>query len=264
MAFTEAESILACSPDWIASIRGDLQMHSRWSDGTASIGEMAEAAVEFDYDYIAITDHAKGLKIAGGIDETRLSEQAVEIDTVNRILENAGRKLRVLRSIELNLSPAGNGDLDAEALSRLDIVIGCFHSSLRRKEDQTDRYLAALRNPSIQILGHPRGRIYNYRAGLSAKWPRVFALAAELDKAVEIDAYPDRQDLSPDLLADAKKAGCRISFGTDSHGPTQLRFMAFAAASALRAGIARDRIVNFFPREELLAWVRSVRERAKT
>ena len=117
-----------------------------------------------------------------------------------------------------------------------------------------------LRNPSIQILGHPRGRIYNYRAGLSAEWPRVFALAAELDKAVEIDAYPDRQDLSPDLLVHAKKAGCRISFGTDSHGPTQLRFMAFAAASALRAGIARDRILNFLPREELLAWVRSVRE----
>jgi histidinol phosphatase-like PHP family hydrolase len=222
---------------------------------------MAEAAIEREYDYIAITDHAKGLKIAGGIDEARLSEQAAEIDAVNRSLERAGRELRLLRSIELNLNPAGEGDMDATALSRLDIVIGCFHSSLRCKEDQTGRYLAALRNPTIQILGHPRGRIYNYRVGLSADWPRVFALAAEVDKAVEIDAYPDRQDLSPDLLAHAKKAGCRISFGTDSHGPTQLRFMAFAAASALRAGINRDRILNFMAREELSAWVRSVRER---
>lgn len=261
ITFTEAESILEASPGWMTSIKGDLQMHTLWSDGTGTIGEMAEAAIEREYDYVAITDHAKGLKIAGGIDEARLSEQAAEIDAVNRSLERAGRKLRLLRSIELNLNPAGEGDMDETALSRLDIVIGCFHSSLRRKEDQTGRYLAALRNPTIQILGHPRGRIYNYRAGLSADWPRVFALAAELDKAVEIDAYPDRQDLSPDLLALAKQAGCRISFGTDSHGPTQFRFMAFAAASALRAGINRDRILNFMDREELSAWVRSVRER---
>jgi DNA polymerase (family 10) len=263
ITFTEAKSILVGNPDWMASIKGDLQMHSLWSDGAASIGKMAEAAAECDYEYIAITDHAKSLKIAGGIDEARLVEQATEIDAVNRTLENGGRKLRVLRSIELNLNPAGEGDMDEKALSRLDIVIGCFHSSLRRKEDQTERYLAALRNPTIQILGHPRGRIYNFRAGLSADWPRVLAFAAELDKAVEIDAYPDRQDLSLDLLAHAKKAGCRISFGTDSHGPTQLRFMVYAAASALRAGIARDRILNFLPREELLVWVRSVRERTK-
>jgi putative hydrolase len=263
ITFTAAESILKASPGWMTSIKGDLQMHTLWSDGTGTIGEMAEAALERDYDYIAITDHAKGLKIAGGIDEARLGEQGAEIDAANRSLEKAGRKLRLLRSIELNLNPAGQGDMDKTALSRLDIVIGCFHSSLRRKEDQTERYFAALRNPTIQILGHPRGRIYNYRAGLSADWPRVFALAAELDKAVEIDAYPDRQDLSSDLLVHAKKAGCRISFGTDSHGPTQLRFMTFAAASALRAGINRDRILNFMAREELTAWVRSVRERGK-
>jgi histidinol phosphatase-like PHP family hydrolase len=258
--FTEAQTILSENPGWLGSVRGDLQMHSLWSDGTASISEMAEAGIERDYEYLAMTDHAKGLKIAGGIDEAQLREQGREIEDVNRALGESGRRLRVLRSIELNLNPAGEGDMDEEALSRLDIVIGCFHSSLRRKEDQTVRYLAALRNPAIQILGHPRGRIYNYRAGLSAEWPRVFGLAAELDKAVEIDAYPDRQDLSPDLLAHARKAGCRISFGTDSHGPTQLGFMAFAAASALRAGIARERILNFMSRDELLAWVRSVRK----
>ena len=196
---------------------------------------MAAAAVDLDYEYIAITDHAKGLKIAGGIDEAQLREQAAEIASVNRSLESAGHKLRVLRSIELNLNPVGQGDMEPQALEELDIVIGCFHSALRRKEDQTERYLAALRNPTIQILGHPRGRIYNYRAGLSADWARVFTLAAELDKAVEIDAYPDRQDLSPDLLALARDADCRISFGTDAHGPSQLRFMTFAAASALRA-----------------------------
>lgn len=259
LTLTQAQAILAAQPDWFASIKGDLQMHSLWSDGSASIAEMAAAAVELNYEYIAITDHAKGLKIAGGIDEAQLDEQDAEIAAVNRSLERAGHKLRVLRSIELNLNPAGEGDMEPDALAELDIVIGCFHSALRRKEDQTDRYLAALRNPSIQTLGHPRGRIYNYRAGLSADWPRVFAVAAELDKAVEIDAYPDRQDLSPDLLALAREAHCRISFGTDAHGPSQLRFMTFAAASALGAGIARERILNFMARDELLDWVREVR-----
>ena len=263
LTFTEAKSVLAARPNWFARIKGDLQMHSLWSDGAASIAEMASAAVELDYEYIAITDHAKGLKIARGIDEAQLREQGAEIEAVNRSLAAAGKRLRVLRSIELNLNPAGAGDMEQDALDSLDIVLGCFHSSLRRKEDQTERYLAALSNPAIHILGHPRGRIYNYRAGLSADWPRVFALAAELEKAVEIDAYPDRQDISPDLLVHARKSGCRISFGTDSHGPSQLRFMVYAAASALQTGIARDRILNFMTREELLEWVRSVRKRTR-
>jgi histidinol phosphatase-like PHP family hydrolase len=124
--------------------------------------------------------------------------------------------------------------------------------------------LAALRNPTIQILGHPRGRIYNYRLGLRAEWEKVFALATKLDKALEIDAYPDRQDMSPDLLVLAKKAGCRISLGTDSHGPSQLAFIDLAAASALRAGIKPDRILNFMRREQLLDWVKSVRDKAKS
>lgn len=260
LTFTQARSILDSESHWLPGVRGDLQMHTSWSDGTASIADMAKAAIERGYDYIAITDHGKALKIAGGIDEQQLRKQAREIETVNDSLAQAGQKLRVLRSIELNLNSAGEGDMEPDALAQLDIVIGCFHSSLRRKEDQTARYLAALNNPAIQILGHPRGRIYNYRIGLSADWPQVFDMAAELDKAVEIDAYPDRQDLSPDLLVLARKAGCRISFGTDSHGATQLRFMAFAAASALQAGIKRERILNFMSREQLLAWVRGVRE----
>jgi DNA polymerase (family 10) len=144
----------------------------------------------------------------------------------------------------------------------LDVVLGCFHSSLRTKEDQTERYLAALRNPAIQILGHPRGRIYNFRLGLAADWPRVFDLAAQLDKAVEIDAYPDRQDLSIDLVRLARTAGCRISFGTDSHGASQLVFMEYAAATALLARVRPDRILNFLRCGELLSWVAAVRENA--
>ena len=112
--------------------------------------------------------------------------------------------------------------MERRSLQRLDVVLGCFHSALCKKDDQTERYVSAMRNPDIQILGHPRGRIYNYRVGLSADWERVFGVAAELDKAVEIDCYPDRQDLSVDLLKLAKQSGCRISLGTDSHDPRGL------------------------------------------
>jgi histidinol phosphatase-like PHP family hydrolase len=257
-----AREILEASPSWTQGVKGDLQMHTLWSDGTASIEEMAQAGVARGYEYIAITDHAKGLKIAGGIDESQLDTQAEEIAQVNAALSSTAKPFRVLRSIELNLSPSGAGDMEPAALSRLDLVLGCFHSALRKKEDQTERYLAALRNSDLHILGHPRGRIYNFRLGLTADWRRIFDLAAELDKAVEIDAYPDRQDLSGDLVKLAAKAGCRISIGTDSHGPSQLRFIDFGLASALSAGVKRDRILNFMTAEELLDWVASLRERS--
>jgi histidinol phosphatase-like PHP family hydrolase len=149
--------------------------------------------------------------------------------------------------------------MEDAALSELDIVLGSFHSALRRKDDQTRRYLAALHNPALHILGHPRGRIYNFRLGLQADWSQVFDTAAELDKAVEIDAYPDRQDLSLDLLTLAGKSGCRISIDTDAHGPSQLSFIEYGLAAAIRAGIKRDRIINFLPRKELLLWVEKLR-----
>jgi histidinol phosphatase-like PHP family hydrolase len=257
LTLTQARRELAKQPKWLQSIKGDLQMHSTWSDGSGSIAEMAEAAAERHYDYIAITDHSKGLKIAGGIDEKQLAQQAAEIRAVNSGSTSNGTT--VLRSVELNLNPQGQGDMDPASLRKLDIVLGCFHSSLRKSEDQTERYLAALQNPDVQILGHPRGRIYNFRLGLTADWKTVFGLAAKLDKAVEIDGYPDRQDLSIDLLRIAKKTGCKISLGTDSHGPSQLRFMEFSAAAALSAGITPKNILNFMPKEKLLAWVDSVR-----
>jgi histidinol phosphatase-like PHP family hydrolase len=257
LTLTEARGILAAKFSLRAN--GDLQMHTRWSDGSGSIEDMAIAAAERGYSYIAVTDHSKGLKIAGGINEAQLQQQEIEIEQVNAALKNEGHKVEVLRSIELNLDTQGRGDMESESLKRLDVVLGCFHSALRKKEDQTARYLAALRNPDIQILGHPRGRIYNYRVGLDADWSQVFDLAANLDKAVEIDAYPDRQDLSFDLVRIAKKSGCRISLGTDAHDPLQLRFMEYALASAVKSGIKPERIVNFLTADELRNWVARVR-----
>jgi DNA polymerase (family 10) len=147
-----------------------------------------------------------------------------------------------------------------QPLSSLDIVLGSFHSSLRTTQDQTDRYLAALRNPNIQILGHPRGRIYNYRIGLSADWPRVFAEAAELDKALEIGCYPDRQDLNVGLLRGVREQGARISIGTDSHRPWQLEFIELGLAAALKAKISRHQIINFMSISDLKNWVNQTRQ----
>ncbi len=141
-----------------------------------------------------------------------------------------------------------------ESLLALDFVLGSFHSSLRTVEDQTERYLAALRNMNIQILGHPRGRIYNYRIGLKADWPRVFAEATRLDRALEIDCYPDRQDLNVALLKIAREHGTRISLGTDAHHPWQLEFIELGLAAAILAKISADRVVNFMPIRDLKSW----------
>jgi histidinol phosphatase-like PHP family hydrolase len=221
---------------------------------------MARAGIGRGYEYISITDHTKGLKIAGGIDEAEIARQREEIEAVNAALAKENKAFRVLQSAEMNLSPSGAGDMDPRCLAKLDIVLGSFHSQLRKTEDQTTRYLAALENPDIQILGHPRGRVYNYRIGLKADWRRVFARAAELDKAVEVDAYSDRQDLDVELLKIAKEEGVRISFGSDAHHPWQLTFLDLALAATWLVGIPAKRIVNFMTAEQLLEWVSEVRD----
>jgi histidinol phosphatase-like PHP family hydrolase len=254
MTMSQAVAVLADAPEWRAELRGDLQMHSTYSDGYASVAEMADTADELGHEYISITDHSKGLKIAGGIDEETLARQGAEIDEVNDALAARGSKLRVLRSIEVNLNPQGEVDMDDAALDALDVVVGSFHSKLRVKEDQTERYLAALRNRHVNVLGHPRGRVYNFRLGLTAEWARVFAAAAETGTAVEINCYADRQDLNRELLGIAAGSGCLFSLGTDSHSPRQLRNVRFGLAAAASVGIDRSRIVNFLPREELLEW----------
>ena len=259
LTLTESRLRLAQMASWGTRLGGDLQMHTNWSDGSGDIRAMADAAVARGYEFIAITDHSKGLSIANGINEAKLKRQSAEIEAVNSEMHASAKRLTVLHSIEMNLNPLGEGDMEPKALRSLDLVLGSFHSALRRKEDQTERYLAALRNPHIQILGHPRGRIYNYRSGLRADWETVFHEGTRLDKAVEIDAYPDRQDLNISLLKIAKRCGTRISMGADAHHPWQFEFIDLALAAALAAKIPPERIVNFMPLKELRAWIEKVR-----
>jgi histidinol phosphatase-like PHP family hydrolase len=141
----------------------------------------------------------------------------------------------------------------------LGVVLGAFHSSLRKTDDQTERYLGALKERYLNILGHPRGRIFNYRVGLSGDWNRICDAASAADKALEIDCYPDRQDLDLERLQIARRSGVKISLGTDSHHPWQLFFVELGLATTLWAKIPKERILNFWPREKLLAWASKTR-----
>jgi histidinol phosphatase-like PHP family hydrolase len=256
LTLAEVREALAAAPE-LRDARGDLQMHTRWSDGSASVGEMAQAAAGQGYEYLAITDHSRTLRIAGGMDEETLASQGREIAAAG-----AEGGPEVLWSIELNLDLQGRGDMDPASLKPLDLVLGSFHSALRETADQTDRYLAALRNPDLHILGHPRGRMYGRRVGLTADWNRVFAEAARLGKAVEVDAFPDRQDLTVALLRRAAAAGAFISIGSDAHHPRQLHYLEYGLGAAALAGVDRRQILNFWPAAELRAWAARLREEA--
>ena len=255
----QARERLKDDPSWRDEVLGDLQMHSTYSDGSLSIQEMAMHALDLGYSYIAMTDHSKGLHIAGGMSEERLAEQGAEIDAVNRYFEENDVEFRVLRSLEMNLSVTGEGDMERDSLKPLDLILGSFHSQLRKKEDQTARYIAGVRNPDVNVLGHPRGRQWNFRLGLIAEWPKVFEAAAELDKAVEIDAHPNRQDVNLELLEMAREAGCRISIGTDAHYQHELQYLDIGLSAALTVGIPKERILNFMPADELVEWARATR-----
>jgi histidinol phosphatase-like PHP family hydrolase len=252
-SFAECRAIVDAEPAWRAAVRADLQMHTSETDGALPLAEMVEAAAAYGYAHVAITDHSKGLVITNGMDEARLRRQGEEIGRLNA---RRAAPPRVLRAIEMNLSPAGAGDMDDDALRELDLVLGAFHSKLRTKEDQTDRYLLALANPTVHVLAHPRGRIWNFRLGLSADWARVAQRAAELDKALEIDAYPDRQDLNVELLAHVKRAGGRVSIGTDAHNAEELRYLDIGVAAVITAGIPRERVLNCMSADELVRWAK--------
>ena len=256
LTLSEVRTALARAPV-LRAPRGDLQMHTHWSDGSGSVAEMAAAGGEQGYDFVAITDHSRTLRIAGGMDEQTLAAQGAEIE---RAREAAG--VEILWSIELNLDREGRGDMDPESLSRLDLVLGSFHSALRETSDQTGRYVSALRNPDLHILGHPRGRMYGRRVGLVADWDRVFAEAARLGKAVEVDAFPDRQDLDVALLRRANDAGVYISIGSDAHHPNQLRYLEYGLGAAALAGVPPERILNFWSAAELRAWAAGLRDGA--
>jgi putative hydrolase len=263
LTLADARRVLDAEPEWERVPHADLQVHSTDSDGALPLREIAALARSLGRPYIAITDHSKSLRIANGMDEARLADQIERIDAFNAELAAAGDPFRVLRSIEMDVFWDGSADMGPDALAPLDLVLGAFHSKLRLREDQTERYLAALRNPSVHVLAHPQARMYGRRTGLSADWPHVFDEAARLRKAVELDATPTRQDLSVELARVAVASGVEwYSIGSDAHVPLELEFLPLGLATAALAGVPRGRVLNYLPRRDVAVWAEELRARS--
>jgi histidinol phosphatase-like PHP family hydrolase len=226
-------------------------MHSTWSDGSQSLEDIIEAGMSRGYSFCAVTDHSYGLKIAGGVSMAELAQQHHEIDRLNR--EHRGA-FRLLKGIEANIRADGSVDMEPDELALLEIVVAAPHSALRVTTDQTARMVSAVNTPGVHILGHPRGRMYGSRPGVTADWRKVFQAAARSRVAVEIDGDPSRQDLDYELARGGVAAGCLFALDSDAHSTGELRYAETAIAHARLAGVPVERIINCWPLEQLLEW----------
>ena len=234
------------------TFRGDFQMHSTWSDGSESLLSMIEGCAALGQTCLGITDHSHGLPIAKGMSMETVARQQAEIDALNE--ELAGR-FRVFKGIEANIQADGTLDLAPDERQQFEFVVAAPHAKLRRTEDQTGRMLAAVGAPGIAMLGHPRGRVFDTRGGVQCDWPRIFAVAAERQVAVELDGNWHRQDLDFTLAAQALDAGCLFALDSDAHSRRELRFTDYAIAHARLAGIPADRVINCWSDDRLAAWM---------
>lgn len=232
------------------ALRGDLHVHSEWSDGTRTVREMALAARDRGYDYLCITDHSKGLAVANGLDAERLRSQRQEIDAVNAELE----PFHVLQGIELEVRSDGSLDLDDETLAALDLVIAAVHSGLRAgREKVTERAIAAIRHPLVDILAHPTGRIVGGRQGGDFDMDALYAEAAATGTILEIDGDPARLDLRDIHARGAIEAGCMLSIDSDAHSIEGLENVYYGIGTAQRGWVPAERVLNTLPLDELLA-----------
>jgi putative hydrolase len=238
-----------------AELRGDLHMHSDWSDGGSPIEEMAVTAIELGHEYAVLTDHSPRLKVARGLSAQRLARQLEVLDGL------AGRlgPFRLLRGIEVDILDDGSLDQTPDLLDRLDVVVASVHSKLRmERAEMTARMLTAIANPHVNVLGHCTGRLVE--GGRGTRPPSqfdtaaVFAACARHGVAVEINSRPERQDPPEQLIAQAIEAGCLFSIDTDAHAPGQLDWQWYGCARAEATGVPAERIVNTWPVHRLLEW----------
>jgi putative hydrolase len=239
----------------LARLKGDLHVHSTWSDGGAEIDVMARAARDLGHEYMALTDHSPRLTIANGLSRERLLQQLEIVERLNEELQ----PFRILTGIEVDILEDGGLDQDDDILERLDVVVASVHSKLRmEKREMTRRMVTAIANPHMDILGHCTGRIVVGRGRPQSEFDAevVFHACEQFDTAVEINSRPERLDPPKDLLDLAVEMGCRFSIDTDAHAPGQLEWQPYGADKAAESGITPDRIVNAWTADELLEWTR--------
>ena len=241
----------------LEQIRGDLQVHSTWSDGKATLEELAAAAAERGYAYLAVTDHSPAVRVAGGVPPEKVAERIAAIRAVN---EKTGGKPYLLAGAEVDVLPDGTLDYPDEVLAQLEIVLVAVHAHFKlSRKQQTERILKALENPYVHVLAHPTARHLGKRDPIEADWEKIFERARALGKAVEIDGYYARLDL-PDVLARrAGELGLFVSLSTDAHALDHLRYMELAVGTAQRAWLGPDRILNTRGLKELRGWLADVR-----
>jgi DNA polymerase (family 10) len=241
-----------------SEIKGDFHVHSKWSDGTSSIEEMARAAQKRGYQYVAICDHSKSLKIAHGLDESRLIKQIEEIERVNGKLKG----FQILKGTEVDILADGKLDLSEKVLGKLDLVAAAVHSGFKQeKEKMTKRIVRALENPRVHILVHPSGRLLGARDPYEVDIDEVMETAKRYGKALEINAYFERLDLDDIRCRKAKEMGIPLAIGTDSHHLDQMWMISLGVAVARRGWLERKDVLNTMSLKEILKWCRQKRGR---
>lgn len=241
-----------------ADIRGDLHVHSDWTDGGSSIEEMARAAIALGRDYIAMTDHSKSLGVARGLTEARVAEQRKRIDSVNADLA----PFRILHGTEMDIRRDGRLDYEDDTLASLEYVSASIHSAMHQERGvMTARILRALRNPYVQTLNHPHGRLIGSRAAYDVDMDAVIRGAAETGVALEINSQPARMDLDAVWARRARDAGATFVVNTDSHATGQLGLTRFGVATARRAWLGPEHVLNALPLAELLLYLGKRRPR---
>jgi len=222
-------------------VRGDLHVHTSWSDGKNTVLEMAEAAKSRGYEYIAICDHAKSPQFPRGLTEKQVVEQGKEIERVNRTFDG----FEVLSGTECSINDDGTLDIGNTTLQDLDVVVASVHSSLKMpKNVMTQRMLAAMQNEHLDIIGHPTGRIIQQREPVDLDLTAFFRTAAELLVILEINAFPNRLDLSDINCMKAREYDVRFALGSDAHARANLSYMEFGVATARRGWLGAKDIVN--------------------
>jgi histidinol phosphatase-like PHP family hydrolase len=227
-------------------------MHSTWSDGGESIADLAEGGYELGWTRIGVTDHSYGLPIARGMSMDAARRQHREIDELNEQLDG---RVRVYKGVEANILADGTLDLQVNERAIFEYVIASPHSALRKDDDQTARMVAAVALPGVAILGHPQGRMYNSRPGISANWRKVFREAAKRQVAIEIDGNWHRQDVDYELAEMALDEGCLLALDSDAHSIVEYPFTDYAIAHARIAGAPAERVVNCWDAATFDAWL---------